>query len=87
MSKRDKQRMRMVFEAWREHTVESHASRFRKGLALEQRGMPVLWNTSGSSTQELPLLHDPCCCSLLHSWVHSGLGCMAQSGQLGSTVD
>ena len=29
----------MVFESWREHTVESHASRFRKKLALEQRGI------------------------------------------------
>ena len=39
MSKREKQVLRMVFESWREHTVESHASRFRKRLALEQRGM------------------------------------------------
>ena len=29
----------MVFESWREHTVASHASRFRKKLALEQRGI------------------------------------------------
>ena len=38
MTKREKQLLRMVFESWREHTVESHASRFRKKLALEQRG-------------------------------------------------
>ena len=38
LSKREKQLLRMVFESWREHTVESHASRFRKKLALEQRG-------------------------------------------------
>ena len=39
LSKKDKQLQRMVFEAWREHTVESHASRFRKSLSLEQRGV------------------------------------------------
>jgi len=39
LNKRDKQLLRMVFESWREHTVESHASRFRKSLSLEQRGM------------------------------------------------
>lgn len=38
MTKKDKQMLRMVFEAWREYTVESHASRFRKSLSLEQRG-------------------------------------------------
>ncbi len=40
MTKKDKQMLRMVFEAWREYTVESHASRFRKSLSLEQRGEP-----------------------------------------------
>lgn len=40
MTKKDKQMLRMVFEAWREYTVESHASRFRKSLSLEQRGQP-----------------------------------------------
>ena len=41
MTKKDKQMLRMVFEAWREYTVESHASRFRKSLSLEQRGEPI----------------------------------------------
>ncbi len=40
MTKKDKQMLRMVFEAWREYTVESHASRFRISLSLEQRGEP-----------------------------------------------
>ena len=38
MSKKDKQLLRIIFESWREYTVEIHASRFRKKLSLEQRG-------------------------------------------------
>lgn len=57
MTKRDKQMLRMVFEAWREYTVESHASRFRKSLSLEQRGEPIF-----------PTVLCPVLC--LHSFAH-----------------
>jgi hypothetical protein len=57
MTKRDKQMLRMVFEAWREYTVESHASRFRKSLSLEQRGEPIF-----------PIVLCPVLC--LHSFAH-----------------
>ena len=56
MTKKDKQMLRMVFEAWREYTVESHASRFRQSLSLEQRGEPK----SHLSRACIPLLIQSC---------------------------
>ena len=65
LNKRDKQLLRMVFESWREHTVESHASRFRKKLALEQRGMSLLllesaWLIQDRARYNLSLVNELC---------------------------
>ena len=58
LNKREKQVLRMVFESWREHTVESHASRFRKKLALEQRGtLQLLVSCQGTKYVFRSLVH------------------------------
>ena len=38
VTKKDKQTLRMVFEAWREYSVDMQTRRFRKDLPIEQRG-------------------------------------------------
>lgn len=63
MTKKDKQMLRMVFEAWREYTVESHASRFRISLSLEQRGEP-------NSQLSCALVHS-FISSFVHSFIHA----------------
>lgn len=40
VTKKDKQTLKMVFEAWREYSVDMQTRRFRKDLPIEQRGTP-----------------------------------------------